>query len=85
MSGGVNGGVNGDVNGDVNSLSGVLKEVYLIVLKEPGIKIKQIADLRGKSESTVWKQLTALRKKSFIEYRGSDKNGGYYPVKKRQK
>ena len=75
---GVNGYVNGDVNGDVTSLKGVLKDIYLIVLNNPGIKIAQVAELRGKSESTVWKQLNELTKKGIIEYRGSDKTGGYY-------
>ena len=83
-NGGVNGGVNGDVNGDVNglvsSLKGSLKEVYMIVLNNPGIKIGQVAEARGKSESTVWKQLNSLRKMGLIEYRGSDKTGGYYPL-----
>lgn len=40
--------------------------------------LKLRAEIRGKTESTVWKQLTDLKKKSLIEYRGSDKNGGYY-------
>lgn len=70
--------VNGDVNGDVTSLKGVLKDIYLIVLNNPGIKIAQVAELRGKSESTVWKQLNELTKKGIIKYRGSDKTGGYY-------
>lgn len=78
VSGGVNGDANGPVNGPVNGLSSVLNEVYLIVLKNPGIKIKQVAELRGKPASTVKKQMAALRKKGLIEYRGSDKNGGYY-------
>ena len=75
---GVNGHVNGDVNGDVTSLKGVLKDIYLIVLNNPGIKIAQVAELRGKSESTVWKQLNELTKKGIIKYQGSDKTGGYY-------
>ena len=78
VNGPVNGPVNGDVNGDVTSLKGVLKDIYLIVLNNPGIKIAQVAELRGKSESTVWKQLNELTKKGIIEYRGSDKTGGYY-------
>ena len=41
-----------------------------------GIKIAQVVELRGKSESTVWKQLNELTKKGIIEYRGSDKTGG---------
>ncbi len=84
------GDVNGDVNGDVTSLKGVLKDIYLIVLNNPGIKIAQVAEfnpgikiaqvaeLRGKSESTVWKQLNELMKRGIIEYQGSDKTGGYY-------
>lgn len=52
----------------------------MIVLKKPGIKIKQVAELRGKSESTLKQQLSDLKKKGLIEYRGSKKNGGYYPV-----
>ena len=81
VNGPVNGPVNGDVNGPVNGLSDSLKEVYYIVLKNPGIKNKQVADLRSKPASTVKKQLTVLRKNGLIEYRGSDKTGGYYPVK----
>ncbi len=50
-------------------------EIDLIVLNNPGIKIAQVAELRGKSESTVWKQLNELMKKGIIEYRGSAKWG----------
>ncbi|MBP5796652.1 MAG: winged helix-turn-helix transcriptional regulator, partial [Bacteroidales bacterium] len=78
VNGDVNGGVNGDVNSGVKTLSGSLREVYLIVLNKPGIKIKQIAEIRKKSKSTVGKQLAELRKRGFIEYLGSDKTGGYY-------
>ena len=48
------------------------------MLNNPGIKIAQVAELRGKSESTVWKQLNELMKRGIIEYQGSDKTGGYY-------
>ena len=77
VNGDVNGNVNGDVNGDV-ALYGSLKDVYLIVLNNPGIKIGQVAKKRGKSKSTVWKQLATLKKMDLIEYRNSDKTGGYY-------
>lgn len=76
--GDVNGNVSGLVNGSVNSLKGVLREVFLIVKNNPGIKIKQVAEARGKSESTVKKQLATLKKMDLIEYRDSDKTGGYY-------
>ena len=78
---GHHGGVNGGVNGGVKSLSRSLREVYNIVHDNPGIKNKELAEIRKKSESTVEKQLTVLKKKDLIEYRGSDKSGGYY-VKK---
>lgn len=55
-----NGGVNGPVSGLVNPLKGVLREVFLMVKNNPGIKIKQVAEARGKSESTVKKQLADL-------------------------
>ena len=77
------GPVNGDVNGDVKSLKGVLKEIYMIVYSNPGIKTLRVAEIRRKSESTVWKQLNELRKKGIIEYRGSDRSGGYYVVEKK--
>ena len=80
LNGYVNGYVNGDVNGDVRSLKGVLKEIYMIVYSNPGIKTLRVAEIRRKSESTVWKQLNELRKKGIIEYRGSDRSGGYYVV-----
>lgn len=78
VSGLVNGPVSGLVNGPVNSLKGVLREVFLIVKNNPGIKIKQVAEARGKSESTLKKQLATLKKMDLIEYRDSDKTGGYY-------
>ena len=50
------GELNGELNCLISSLKGSLKEIYLIVLRNPGIKI------------------------GLIEYRGSDKTGGYYPL-----
>ena len=78
INGEINGGINGGINGEINSLSGGLREVYIIVKNNPGIKIKKVAELRKKSESTVGKQLANLRKKGLIEYHGANKTGGYY-------
>ena len=47
----------------------------------PGIKTGEVAEIRRKTESTVWKQLNELKKKGLLEYRGSDKTGGYYVIK----
>ena len=73
-----NGGINGGINGEINSLNSGLREVYMIVKNNPGIKIKKVAELRNKSKSTIEKQLTDLKKKGIIEYRGANKTGGYY-------
>ena len=81
INGEINGPVNSPVNGLVSTLKGSLKDVYMIVKANPGIKIKKVAELRDKSESTVGKQLTDLKKKGFIEYRGANKTGGYYAKK----
>ena len=75
---GGNSEINGEINGEINSLSRSLREVYLFVKANPGIKIKKVVQLCGKAESTVGKQLTDLKKKGIIEYRGANKTGGYY-------
>ena len=70
--------INGEINGEINSLSGSLKEVYLIVKANPGIKMKKVAVLRKKAKSTIGKQLADLKERGLIEYRGANKTGGYY-------
>ena len=52
----------------------------MIVKNNPGIKIKKVAELRKKSESTAAKQLADLKKKQLIDYRGANKTGGYYVI-----
>lgn len=69
-----------DRNSEINSLSGSLREVYMIVKNNPGIKIKKVAELRKKSESTATKQLADLKKKWLVEYRGTNRTGGYYVI-----
>ena len=55
------------------------------MLNNPGIKIKQLASMRKRSESTIKIQVTELKKRGHIEYRGSDKTGGYYVKDKNKK
>ena len=47
-----NGGINGGINGEINSLGNSLREVYFVIKNNPGIKAKQVAEMRGRSEST---------------------------------
>ena len=69
---------NGELNGEINALTSALREVYPIVKRNPGIKIKEVADARGRSESTVVKQLGELVEKGITEYQGAKRTGGYY-------
>ena len=78
LSGGVNDGVNGGERGGVNALGESLKQVYDLIHGNPGIKANQIAERLGRSINTIEKQLSRLKEKSQIEYRGSAKTGGYY-------
>ena len=74
------GEINGGINGGINSLGNSLREVYFVVKNNPGIKAKQVAEMRGRSESTVSKQLNDLIRKGFIVYLGAKKTGGYHIV-----
>ena len=78
MSGGVNDGVNDGERGGVNAIGESLKQVYDLIHSNPGIKANQIAERLGRSINTIEKQLSRLKEKSQIEYRGSAKTGGYY-------
>ena len=74
----LSGGVNDGEKGGVNALGESLKQVYDLIHGNPGIKANQIAERLGCSINTIEKQLSRLKEKSQIEYRGSAKTGGYY-------
>ena len=67
-----NGPVNGPVNGTVNNL-------LEIINNNPGIQKPAIKALIGKGDTTIKRYLKQLLEQGLIEYRGSDKTGGYYP------
>ena len=46
----------------------------------PGISKPQLVDKVGKSRATVTRALSGLCREGSIEYRGSKKTGGYFPV-----
>ena len=72
--------VNDPVNDPINDpIKGVLKDVFEIIKNNPGIQKPAIAAHIGKSEATAKRYLKQLLDQGLIEYRGSDKTGGYYP------
>ena len=63
------------VNEPVND---VLKDILEFIKSNPGIQKPAIAAHIGKSEATAKRYLKQLLEQNLIEYRGSNKTGGYY-------
>jgi predicted HTH transcriptional regulator len=82
---GANEVVNEVVNGHrevVNeAVNEVVKTVFEAIKTKPGIKKPELQKITGKSHATIERAVDLLKKLSEIEYRGSDKTGGYYAVK----
>ena len=66
------GPVNGPVNGPINDLLEIIKN-------NPGIQKPAIKAHIGKGDTTIKRYLKQLVEQNLIEYKGSDKTGGYYP------
>ena len=71
----VNGPVNGPINGPIND---PINDLLEIIKSNPGIKKTAIITHVGKSKATLTRYLKQLVDKNLIEYKGSDKTGGYY-------
>ena len=61
-------------------VNGVVKTVLEAIKTKPGIKKPELQKITGKSHATIERAVDLLKKLSEIEYRGSDKTGGYYAV-----
>ena len=57
----------------------VLKDILDFIKSNPGIKKPAIIAHIGKSKATLTRYLKQLVEQDLIEYKGSDKTGGYYP------
>ena len=67
--------VNDPINEPVND---VLKDILEFIKSNPGIKKTAIITHTGKSKATLTRYLKQLVERNLIEYKGSDKTGGYY-------
>ena len=72
--------INDPINDPIKILSEVEKLVLHIVKEHPGISRVNIAPIIDKSEATVKRALRALVGMGFVEYRGSNKTGGYFSL-----
>ncbi len=66
---------NDTINDTVNSKE---QEDLNIVKQYPGLNSSKIADLIGKSVPTTKRYLNSLVRLEFIEFKGAQRNGGYY-------
>lgn len=73
--------VNEVVSGHREVENEVAKTVLEAIITKPGIKKPELQKITGKSHATIERAVDLLKKLSEIEYRGSDKTGGYYAVK----
>ena len=73
--------VNEVVSGHREVENEVAKTVLEAIKTKPGIKKPELQKITGKSHATIERAVDLLKKLSEIEYRGSDKTGGYYAVK----
>ena len=73
--------VNEVVSGRREVENEVAKTVLEAIKTKPGIKKPELQKITGKSHATIERAVDLLKKLSEIEYRGSDKTGGYYAVK----
>lgn len=80
--GGLNGGLSGGLSGGLKiELNETQQKVFLEITKRPGVMIKELSGRLQMPIDTLDKVVSSLRKKEFIERRGSKKTGGYW-VKK---
>ena len=67
------GGINGTINGTI-------KLVYDAIIENAGASGPKLSELTGVSLRTLKRYVAELVEKRMVEYRGSKKTGGYYPV-----
>ena len=67
----------GTINGTIN---GTIKLVYDAIIENAGASGPKLSELTGVSLRTLKRHVAELVEKRMVEYRGSKKTGGYYPV-----
>lgn len=78
-SGDQNGPINDPINGPIKGpIKGVALEILHLIQANPGIKKAAIAQQIGKSETTVKRYAKMLADANLIEYKDSNKTGGYF-------
>ena len=76
------GGVSNRKDDENNSIGGVKNQILEEIKKKEGMHVWQLAEIfEGRvSQRTIERRLKKLKEEGVIEFRGSDKNGGYHMV-----
>ena len=64
----------------VGGINGTIKLVYDAIIENAGASGPKLSELTGVSLRTLKRHVAELVEKRMVEYRGSKKTGGYYPV-----
>lgn len=73
------GGQDDPINDPINApIKGLALEIYRIIKANPGIKKAAIAQKVNRSEATVKRYAKQLSEAKLIEYKDSNKTGGYF-------
>ena len=73
---------NGSKKRNDEPLNEPLKAIYDVICESPGIQAPTIVGKVGKGLTTVKRAVSKLKELGKIEFRGSLKTGGYYPIEK---
>ena len=71
-NGGISGGISGGINGGINETE---KQLLALLKQSPSMTNAEIGQALGKSERTITRLLSALKKKEIIRRVGSNKKG----------
>lgn len=71
--------INEGVNPKVSLENEGVNAVCRLITEQPGLNTRDLAELTGKSRSSVERYIRVLKTNGRIEFRGAAKNGGYYP------
>ena len=80
---GVSDGVSdGAINGVSDGVKRELINIVHLIINNPGINTKSIAESTNKPKPTIERYIRIAKETNMIEFQGSSKSGGYYVTEK---
>lgn len=69
---------NEGVNEGVNDLQNGAADIFAAIRRNPGIRSPSLVKIAGRSQASVERAVSDLKRLGKIEFRGAPKTGGYY-------